>query len=257
MPDNWAKRIRYFVGNGFRLVSSPWLQSTISPGLATTIFGCSYGDNGWHHLRQTFNEYDANPAIPAEATTLWAFLHQFCPTSISTLAGVTKEEPLPLFSYPWGSFNPEGAVGKEPWSSRFCGPSTDSFIRDEFTRTIRLYNALRAEGYRPYRYPNSFIGGTWLVANNGDKRFVVMQGNHRMAALAHLGCSAIHVRRIRHALPFVLEKDLQKWPLVSAGRCSEVHARRVFRFFFDQTGWHVKSRLVPKGEQAQDLTLLP
>jgi len=257
MPDNWVARTRYYAGNGVRLVSSTWLQRTINPDIATTIFGCSFGDGGWHHLRQTLDEYDTNPVISPKVTTLWRFLRQFCPTSISGLAGVTNEEPLPLFIYPWGPFNPEGAVRKESWRSRFCGPSTDSFIEEEFARTVRLYQAVRAEGYRPYRYPNSFIGGTWLVANNGDKRFVVMQGNHRMAALAHLGYSAIRVRRIRQALSFVFERDLPKWPLVLKGRCSEDHARRVFRFFFEQTGLHVASQVAPGKGQSQEFLLHP
>ena len=32
---------------------------------------------------------------------MWSFLTKFCPTSISTMAGVTFEDPLPLFVYPW------------------------------------------------------------------------------------------------------------------------------------------------------------
>lgn len=241
---SWQVRLRYALGNCARFASSPWLQDEVSPDLATTIFGCGFGSEGWHHLRRTFEEYDANPSINPDATTLWLFLKRFCPTSISILAGVTNEDPLPLFVYPWGTFNSgESSCGKDPMASRFCGPSSDSFIDEEYARSTNLYKAVMQEGYLPYRYPNSFIGGTWLVANEGDKRFVVMQGNHRMAALAHLGYRVVQVRKIRQALPTVRESELLSWPLVKSGRCSKTHAQKVFRLFFEQNGWHIATRV--------------
>ena len=66
-----------------------------------------------------------------------------------------------------------------------------------------------------------------------------MQGNHRMAALAHLQKTQIKVR----ADLFVRELDLHKWPQVANNRCSEEHARAIFRFFFEENGWHIEERL--------------
>lgn len=241
---SWHARLHYALGNCARFASSPWLQRSISPDTATTIFGCGFGAEGWHHLRRTLEEYDKDPAINPEVTPLWRFLKSFCPASISILAGVASEEPLPLFVYPWGTFNSGGVSrNKDPMMSRFCGPSSDSFVFEEYKRTIELYKSVSANGYRPYQYPNSFIGGTWLIAADGEKRFVVMQGNHRMAALAHLGYKAIPVRRIRQALPIVRETDLPSWHTVKNGRCSEAHARRVFKFFFEQNGRHVAAQI--------------
>ncbi|NJM33049.1 MAG: hypothetical protein HC848_09665 [Limnobacter sp.] len=111
----------------------------------------------------------------------------FCPTSISTLAGVTDEAPLPLFVYPWGTFNDGSSTSnKNVEISRFCGPSQPDFIEAEFQRTLQLYQEIRKNGYQPTCFPHSYIGGTWLEAKNGQRRFVVMQGNHRLAILAHL-----------------------------------------------------------------------
>jgi hypothetical protein len=74
---------------------------------------------------------------------------------------------------------------------------------------------------------------------DGRRRFVVMQGNHRMAILAHLGAMRIEVRTIPQALTRIREADLARWPLVATGRCSIDHARSVFRMFFSESGWHV------------------
>ena len=56
---------------------------------------------------------------------------------------------------------------------RFCGPSTDIFIKKEFARTISLYKDIKKMVYST-TYPHSFIGGTWLESKNGDRVFVVM-----------------------------------------------------------------------------------
>ncbi len=240
MLDEAALYGRYTLGNLLRAVSRPWRQWSVSPDIVTTIFGCTFGDSGWHHIRCTLREYDADRALPARNSTLWKFLSRFCPASISVLAGVADERPLPLFEYPWGNFSGAYETGKkDPLRSRFCGPSEPSFIQQEFDRTIALYESMQRTGYRPTTYPNSHIGGTWLLAEDGSRRFVVMQGNHRMAILAHLGLRSIDVRSIAQARSVVRERDLVSWEHVRSGRCSRRHARSVFRYFFENAGWQV------------------
>ena len=244
MLKHTFSRARYTIGNCIRILNRPWMQSRISPQDATTIFGCTFGDDGWNHIRRTLQEIDNDPSISPLDTTLWQFLENFCPTSISILAGVTDEEPLPLFVYPWGTFNGGREFSdKDPWTSRFCGPSSKKFISDELTRTIQLYAQMRETGYQPTRYPNSYIVGTWLVAADGRRKFVVMQGNHRMGVLAHLKTTSVAVRTSKIALRTVREAELKRWPLVASGRCSPNHAKKVFDFFFEHTGWHVADQL--------------
>ncbi len=237
-------RVRYALGNCVRLASQSWRQQIISPEDATTIFGCSFSTSGWHHIRQTLAELDVNPHLNSAESTLARFLRDFLPTSISTLAGVKNEDQLPLFVYPWGTFS-DGSSGtnKNVAQSRFCGPSSEKFIAEEFARTSELYRHMRVSGYQPTKFPNSFISGTWLEAVNGDRRFVVMQGNHRMAVLAHLQTKHVAVRTSSASLPFVRECDLENWPLVASGQCSVAHARQVFNLFFKKNGWHVAALL--------------
>ena len=110
-----------------------------------------------------------------------------CSTNVAaTIAQINNGNPLPLFVYPWVDLHRLKKTTKHPLKSRFCGPSNHEFIEKEYHSSIDLYKTLNHNGYKPYHFPNSFISGTWLIAENGEKRFVVMQGNHRMAALAHL-----------------------------------------------------------------------
>ena len=239
MLDKAARRIRYAVGNVVRFLSVPWRQWIITPADATTIFGCGFGDDGWHHLRQTLREFDADTSISAERTALWRFLKNFQPQHTLSLIG-EDEGQLPLFVYPWGTFDRASRAGlKDPWISRFCGPSCDDFIHEEYRRTVKLYELMRRDGYRPWQFPNSFIGGTLLIKEDDQRRFVVMQGNHRMAVLAHLGVQRIAVRAMPGHLPVVRERDVDRWPAVTSGLCTAEQARKLFRHFFDQSGQRI------------------
>jgi hypothetical protein len=248
MPDFRAfpVRARYSLGNAWRALSSPWLQREASPGECRSLFAASFGSDGWHHIRATLREVDANPGIGYRDTSLYAFLTRFCPVSISDIADPAGDVRLPLFVYPWGTFRKgEAMTTKDPWMSRFCGPSTDSFIAEEFGRIVDMYAQLKSVGYRPYRYPNSFIGGTWLEAIDGRRRFVVLQGNHRLAILAHLGVQQIAVRSLRGWVSAVREADMNDWMLVRSGQCSIAHAKSIFRLFFNLDGSHLSRSIAP------------
>ena len=149
------------------------------------------------------------------------------------MAGVTFEDPLPLFVYPWSNSD---TSKKDPRHSRFCGPSTNRFVEEEFRRTISLYEEIKSQGYTPRKYPHSMISGTFLISSNGQKRFIVMQGNHRMAILSHLGLEKIIVRASSWNSAFVREEELCSWPNVKNARCSVEHAEKVFNYFFMENG---------------------
>ena len=248
MPESLEsyRRLHFYAGNCWRFLSQSWLQREISPEAASSVFGCSFGKSGWHHLRETLEEYDANPEIDYKETTLYRFLKEFRPTSTSFMASTKVTNlTLPLFVYPWGTFRiSETESYKDPWQSRFCGPSSDVFVEEEFSRTIGLYKLIRRDGYLPWNYGSTFIGGTILRKENGEERFVVLQGNHRMAVMAHLGHEMIAVRNVPGWLRIVKEVDFHKWPLVVTGCCTPEHALDVFDSFFREDGHHIRSLLL-------------
>lgn len=246
------RRLRFYAGNALRLATIPWRQRVIAPEEASTIFACSFADQGWQHLRRTLEEYDRHPDIRPEQTTLYRFLTQFRPSSICDLleprAGARRA--LPIFVYPWGTFRRgETSSPKEASRSRFCGPSTTHFVAEEFARVIALYEDMKRRGYQPWKFGNTFIGGTFLVSNDGERRFIVLQGNHRLAVLAHLGVRRIAVRDVRGYVRELYERDVESWSLVRTGACDVPTARAVFRLFFEQNGWHVERRLQPAARQ--------
>jgi hypothetical protein len=82
-----------------------------------------------------------------------------------------------------------------------------------------------------------------LLKRNGDRRFVVLQGNHRLAVLAHLGVPQIAVRDVAGYVPVVRESEASRWPLVANGNCTAASALRIFNLFFESTGLEIGQRL--------------
>lgn len=229
----------------FRFLTIPFYQYSIEPGEASTIFGASFGLSGWHHIIKTLEQYEANTNLDYRETSLYRYLKDFKPNSICEMldenhAAVCK---LPLFVYPWGTFRKnEFTSSKDPMNSRFCGPSDDSFIQEEYDRIIKLYKTLKISGYKPWNAYNSFIGGTMLVNGDGQKRFVVLQGNHRLAIMSFLGIKKLKVRNVSGYLSQIsLEKLMSSTNLIDT--CDNESTEKIFSLFFRQDGWHISKYL--------------
>jgi hypothetical protein len=238
-------RLHFYLGNIYRFLTVIKFQKKILVNEACTIFGASFGEDGWHHIIKTLEEYDADPQINYKKTSLYRFLKNFTPKSICDLTdNKINKCSLPLFVYPWGTFKKnEYTSFKDPSKSRFCGPSEDEFIKDEFKRTISLYKKIKKIGYRPWLYGNTFVGGVFLINQKGDRRFVVLQGNHRMAILAHLNYASINVREVKGYLVKILESNCENWFLVKSGKCHPHVAKTIFSLFFKENGRHINKFL--------------
>ena len=158
---------KYKLANVYRKLTRPFFQFEIELDNISNIFACSFSRKGWHPIVETLKEYDLNAHIDVRDTTLWKYHKNFCPTGIESFFKL-DEFKLPLFVYPWGTFsNGDISTNKVSFSSRFCGPSSDDFIKQEFKRIIDLYQKLQKTGYKPTKFPNSFISGTILERRDG------------------------------------------------------------------------------------------
>lgn len=240
----YFRKLKFKIGNLYRYLTRPWLQLEVPVEKVTNIFGCNFGPNGWHPIVETIREYETNRDISFEETTLFKYHNNFEPSNTNSLLNASVYCNLPLFVYPWGTFS-DGSLTttKEANKSRFCGPSSNEFISKEYVKIIDLYEKIKGTGYQPEVFPHSYMGGTVLKRKDGDFRFVVMQGNHRMAVFSFLGYNKIAVRLIGQALHYVREEELLEWPGVRENLCTADDAQRVFDSFFEEDGQHIKSRL--------------
>ena len=97
----------------------------------------------------------------------------------------------PIFEYPWGCFNLNRKIPKSANESRFCGPSQDQLVEEEFVNLKRLVMSIVTHGYKPISR-RSLIFGTY-IGNRNCKVFVPLQGNHRIAVLIALGFKYVFV----------------------------------------------------------------
>jgi hypothetical protein len=173
------------------------------------------------------------------------FFELFQPKSLSDMYFLTDQHgqtSVPFMELPWllrldPKRPPRKVVAGEddrpapPYRS--FGPSTPAIIDEQFRRTRETLESIRKHGYLPDRYGD--ITGYFLRLD-GEYRFVVKGGKHRVTALAHLGHQTIPVR-LRDRWPRLVDGDrVAEWPLVRNGRVSEAFALAVMRRFFEFDG---------------------
>ena len=205
--------------------------------------GFSFGPGGWNYLIEQLREFDRGKEPDVTDSVLYKFHNRYQPEDMSDIpvsAGFDVAFKPALSIYPWGSFDIEqsrrGGTAKNALTSRFYGPSSFALVEKDLSNLRSLYESIRAHGYRPWHFKNAFIGGVFLERANGQKKFVVLQGNHRTAILAHLGHKQIRTRYLRGHYQCVSEKDISNWFYVKSGACSEQDARAYFDSFFMLNG---------------------
>lgn len=200
---------------------------------AVTIFGRQFSEEGFHPIVQTIKEYQNNEKISVENTSLYRYHNEFTPEDMCQAFGRESSMcDLPLFVFPWGRFRLGCNKLKDPLKSRFCGPTELDRIQKEFLDSINLYLDIKNNGYQIIRR-RSVIGGTFIINKNLDKRFIVLQGNHRMSALTALGHKKVLVYTMPGYLNKIDENKIDSWEEVRRGNCSKNLALEIFRLFFN------------------------
>ena len=203
---------------------------------AVTIFGRQFSEEGLHPIVKTIKEYQSNRKINVENTSLYRYHNKFTPDDMCQAFGQRSSLcSLPLFVFPWGKFRIGCNKIKDPLRSRFCGPTEPSRIQREFLDSINLYLNIKNNGYQLIKH-RSIIGGTFIISKNSKKRFIVLQGNHRVSALAALGHKKVLVYTMRGYLSKIEESKLDSWKEVRKGNCNKDLAIEIFNSFFNGKG---------------------
>lgn len=208
------------------------------------IHGAAYIKD-FHHFVESLKEYDKNPDITYEKSILKAYYNKFKPKNQEEVI-FAKDKEMPKLrygytGYPWyWSKNEKLKFTEAPGETReggnhFFGPNTDKFGAAELRRLIHLYKIFKKQGYHPEMFSDGYISG-YLLIKGKDYRFVVTEGQHRVACLAALGYEKIRCRfTFQPQYPkIVYHQDIKKWPQVANGVYSRNMASRIFNRFFEE-----------------------
>lgn len=164
------------------------------------------------------------------------FLRHYRPRHFGEAIGAPLQQLHGLWHFPWVRRLPAGTGWyDDPLNfpdivTQFCEEGILWFrIEQEFFWLERALYSIRRFGYRPGRGPG--ITARKFVAADGSAAYLILDGNHRIGALAALGYESVELRYLPRSS--VHERQAGRWPQVRAGRYSEQDARRVLRAYFD------------------------
>jgi hypothetical protein len=164
------------------------------------------------------------------------FLQHYRPRTFGEAVGAELEGKHGLWHFPWLKHRPDDdgwwddPLGFPDIVTQFCDEGILWFrIEQEFFWLERSFYSIRRNGYKPGRAAG--VVGWRFVRTDGTETFLLLDGNHRVSALAALGHAAVELAYLPHHT--VSERDLLRWPQVTAGTFSPKDAAAVFRAYFD------------------------
>ena len=251
MVKNLIRRSKFVVENLFKSND----VNIFNVNDCLTMTGFSYGAEGWHHLITLLHQINQNPKLKMKESILYEFHQKFIPQNnndiFSFKSDLTKIQ-FPLGIFPWGSYiikpSKHSKIVTQNWDkSNYCGPSSDSFLEERFKIIRNLYFSIKKKGYQPYLgyHPQTYhglIGGTILEKENGEKKFIVHQGNHRLAVLSFLGYKEIKTSFINGYHRVIKQKQLDQWKYVLNGKISVDVANEIFNILYNSNGLDIASR---------------
>jgi hypothetical protein len=224
----------------------------------TTPCGFSYAPGGWHPYVAALEERLANPGLPYERSVLCRYYARFQPRSVQEALAGDTEEPLPpldrwppvpkLYKHLW-TLTPARverilaeSVGWEGRIKQHVGPQTREQALGHLARLLDVHRSVRERGYDPAAYRDGVITG-YFLEDRGEVRFMVILGNHRLAAFRVAGVERVQARLHPGHPPVVNADRLDRWSRRAGGVLTPEVARRVFAELFSEDGDRKARRL--------------
>lgn len=226
----------------------------------TDEFGFSLAPNGWNFFCSLLEDYDRNPNVSWDETTLAAFFKSQEINSAKSLNDILffhdsqknaqQEYHFYIGTWPWGGMTPgdskkggtpfgwyydqkENKMTKELWGygrNLWYEPRDQYTIEFEMKHTLDLYPVIK-KGFNPWKYLD-FPSVTLLIRKDGEKLGVIVDGHHRLSILGHLKYKKVNViiRQI------IRETEVDQWYYVKKGFCKKEQALEIFHAFFTLNG---------------------
>ena len=203
--------------------------------------GFPYGRGAFNPYEQYIYDIAKNSNSQRRRDEFILFLRFYRPRNMDEALGVQSKRPMPLWLFPWNKAFSGDWEGVRAWLddpddvpdilTHFSKKGILEWrILEEFVWLERAFYSIRRHGYQPDRY-GSFIRLLPLIRQDGECRYIVLDGNHRLCALYALGeasCTAVL------EMP-IYARDVLCWPCVAGGHCSAEDAITLFYAYFNRS----------------------
>lgn len=218
----------------------------------TSRVGFSYYEHGWHPFIETLKEYEVNPDLKYQDSTLAKLYQNYRPNNVQEVLLDHLKNPLkPFCDWPptnefirsvWTLGKPGvrsfmNIQGKQLPSAGwiFYGPHDEVYGESEYRRLISVYESIKNNGYKAGLTDMDAVNGYFLKCGN-DYRFVLLQGNHRISVLKALGYKDVDVV-IRKGHPAIVDQaKLYRWTKKGGGIYPSSVVENLFDTLFNSTG---------------------
>ncbi|MEX2640884.1 MAG: hypothetical protein WD266_09355 [Balneolales bacterium] len=186
-----------------------------------------------HHFMQYYK--DGLPALIRYYETHHPenlFEEHFLPTPVRLESIANEQLGSWLSNVPWLYKEiPEVQNGEKGLSTKdgnqAYGPVSDQKITLEAKRLDSILYSIQINGFKPLEF-DGYPRGYFLMDDEDSWVFLIREGFHRIAALAHLGYTQIPVR-FKPLYPRVIRQtDSGEWPMVKLGYLQEDEALDIF-----------------------------
>lgn len=218
-------------------IDSKRLRYRVELAKCRDLNGSNYTD--WHYFVQTLKEYEQHSEYQGSA--LEAYYAAFQPKNRQQLYMLSGKQGAMQRGWPrdpWHTLAdnpiPEKHGETRKGGNHRYGPNSLEFGTQEFNRLIKSYQSLVESGYQPEVYADGFIRGYFLLSG-ADYRFIICEGQHRIAALAALGHTEVDVYiNLSTWYPKLVKRNnVVNFPYVKSKVYTKRQALQVFDCYFD------------------------
>lgn len=245
---NREKNLKEFsIPKGIEILESRSTVFEVELNKCRDLYGAGYIDD-FHHFVETLKEYEKDPNLKYENSILKEYYDRFQPKNLEeglfSQKGKAQKLSKGWIGYPWDWDKSKMLIFSDriedtrPGGIHHFGPNNSNFGQEEFERVIDLYRLLKMHEYNPEYFTDGYISGYFLIKGE-DYRFVITEGQHRVAALVALGYERIRCKLTQRPnfSQIVRFEYIKKWPQIENGVYSKSYGIKVFnRFFGDGVG---------------------
>jgi len=212
--------------------------------------GFGYGKNDWHPYVATIKEYISNSELAYEDSVLHEFYEAYSLKALEVTTGLELSKKLSLsyiafytalfrhpdyFSYYLKLSDQEF---KKAYRNQYIKYNPQSGKKN-YTTLLNLYKNIKKNGFDinlvdSNQLKDMFISGL-IIKYNDDYRFLIYNGNHRVAVLSALSFNQVPVVLDNTKQVFDVD-NIENWQIVKSGVCKQEDALYLIKRLFSIDG---------------------